>query len=504
MSIPSPFWRSLRKLVLPIVLALVALTSVAGQEKRAEKRTMPASSAVSPQNGGTQGTGPAAPAPDTLVQLNSALESLAEKVSQGVVQILVTGYGAVEDSARTDTALIARQKAIGSGVVVDASGYVMTNAHVVEGARRIRIVLPVPLSEGATLEPEGKRRILEAKVIGVHQETDLALLKVEGKSLPFLPLAPTRRVHQGQLVFAVGSPEGLQNTITMGVISSVARQPDPNKAMVYIQTDAPINPGNSGGPLVDMEGNVVGINTFILSGSGGNEGIGFAIPSRIVSFVYLSLRKYGHVHRSEIEAGAQTITPSLASGLGLKRSWGVLISDVKPGGPAEAAGLKIGDIVITADERPIDTLPAFTGAMYLHPVDQVLRLEVLRDADKRVLNIPVLQEKHAMDQLLDLADPESNLVPQLAVLAVSIDDRIRPMLGELRISTGVIVLGRAANLLGPDVGLTTGDIIHAINNRQVDTVDNLRSALSSLKAGDPIALQVERQGKLQFLSFEMD
>jgi serine protease Do len=362
----------------------------------------------------------------------------------------------------------------------------------------------VPGSESASLEPEGKRRILEAKVVGVHPESDLALLKVEAKRLSTLPLASTRRVHQGELVFAIGSPEGLQNSITMGVVSAVARQPDPNKAMIYIQTDAPINPGNSGGPLVDMDGNVVGINTFILSGSGGNEGLGFAIPARIVSFVYQSLRKYGHVHRSEIEAVAQTITPSLASGLGLKRSWGVLISDVRPGGPAEAAGLRIGDIVLTADDRPTDTLPSFTAALYLHPADQVLRLDVLRDGDKKTLLIPVLQEKHAMDQLLDLADPETSLVSQLGVLAVSVDDRIRQTLGELRSPTGVIVLGRAASLLGPDAGLATGDIIHAINNRPVDTVDNLRSALSTLKAGDAVALQVERQGKLQFVSFEME
>lgn len=215
--------------------------------------------------------------PETFVQLNGDLEGLAEKVSQGVVQVLVTGYGPVEENSRTETALIARQRAIGSGVVVDPSGYIMTNAHVVEGARRIRVVLPVPLSEGATLEPEGKRHILEAKLVGIHSESDLALLKVtSAKELPALPLETATRVRQGQLVFAVGSPEGLQNTITMGVVSSVARQPDPNKGMGYIQTDAPINPGNSGGPLVDMNGHVVGINTFILSGSGGAKA--WALP----------------------------------------------------------------------------------------------------------------------------------------------------------------------------------------------------------------------------------
>jgi serine protease Do len=491
----------------PFLVLLATLSVTTAAAKQADSRQ---SSSGSPRTATAEGrkdkaeTGHLADPPDTLVQLNAALEGLADKVSQGVVQVLVTGYGPLEESGRTDTALIARQRAIGSGVIVDPNGYVMTNAHVVEGARRIRVVLPVPAGESATLEPEGKRRILEAKLLGVHQETDLALLKVSAKDLPALPLATTRRVRQGQLVFAIGSPEGLQNTITMGVISSVARQADPNKPMVYIQTDAPINPGNSGGPLVDMDGNVVGINTFILSGSGGSEGIGFAIPARVVRFVYESLRKYGHVHRSEIEAGAQTITPSLAAGLGLKRSWGVLISDVKPGGPAEAAGLKVGDILLAADDRSIDTLPAFTGALYLHPVDQVLKLDVLRDTEKKTLLIPVLQERHPMDQLLDLADSQSNLVPQLAILAIGLDDRIRSMAGDLRISSGVIVLGRAADLFGPDIGLTTGDVIHAINNRPVDTVENLRSALSQLKSGDSVALQVERQGKLQFVSFELD
>jgi len=447
-------------------------------------------------------TEPAAP---TLVQFNNGLQQLAAKVSAGVVQVLVNGYGAVEgSSSKGEAALIARQRAIGSGVVVDADGYIMTNAHVVEGAQRIRIVLPIAYAPGQVpiVETEGKLRVLDAKLIGVHKESDLALLKVNAKNLPTLPLAAARRVIQGELVFAVGSPEGLRNTITMGVISSVARQPDPEKGMVYLQTDAPINPGNSGGPLVDVEGNVIGINTFILSQGGGSEGLGFAIPARVVEFVYHSLRRYGHVHRSEIKAGAQTITPTLASALGLKRSYGVVISDVIPEGPAEAAGLKIGDIVLTADDRPIETLPAFIGAMYLHPVDKVLKLEVLRGSEKKILYIPVLQENHSMDQLLDLANAEQNLVPQLAVLAVTFDDRLRQIVPDLRIPSGVVIIGRAADLLGPEVGLNTGDVIHAINGRPVDSVDDLRSALKQLKSGDSVALQVERSGKLEYVSFE--
>ncbi len=441
----------------------------------------------------------------TLLQFNDALQRLAAHVSAGVVQIMVNGYGPLEEG-KGDAALIARQRAIGSGVVVDPSGYIMTNAHVVEGAQRIRVVLPMGLGvgEGPEVETEGRLRVLDAKLIGVHKDTDLALLKINAKDLPTLPLAANRRVIQGELVFAIGSPEGLRNTITMGVVSSTARQPDPDKAMVYIQTDAPINPGNSGGPLVDVEGNVLGINTFIYSTGGGSEGLGFAIPARVVDFVYHSLRKYGHVHRSEIEAGAQTITPDLASGLGLKQDFGVVISDILPGGPAEAAGLKIGDVVRSVDDRPVETLPAFMGMLYLHPVDKVLKMVVMRDGVIKTLNIPVLQESHRMDQLLDLGQTEKDLVPQLAILAISIDDTIRPMIPDLRIPSGVVVVGRAADLFGPDIGLSNGDIIHSINNRPVDTVDNLRSALKQFKSGDPVVLQIERVGKLQYLPFEME
>ncbi len=232
----------------------------------------------------------------------------------------------------------------------------------------------------------------------------------------------------GQLVFAIGSPEGLQNSVTMGVVSAVARQADPEKPLTYIQTDAPINPGNSGGPLVDMNGSVVGINTFILSEGGGSEGLGFAIPARIVDFVYHSLRKYGHVHRVEIGAVAQEITPTLADGLHLAQRWGVIVADVKPDGPAAAAGLQVQDIVLTADDRRIETLPRTFSALYLHRLDQVLKLEILRGDQKKILYVPAIEHRDQMDQLFDAADPEKSLVPRLGILAADLTQQ-RPQPG---------------------------------------------------------------------------
>jgi serine protease Do len=446
-----------------------------------------------------------AEAPAVLQQLNSAIEQLTARISPAVVQILVTGYGAVDEKDHSQTALITRENAIGSGVIVDSDGYIMTNAHVVEAAQRIHVALPMAsVNFPDQIAPVGKQRIVEARLIGVHKDTDLALIKIDETGLPTLSLGSRRPVHQGELVFALGSPEGLENSVTMGVVSSVARQADPSRPMVYIQTDAPINPGNSGGPLVDTDGYVIGINTFILSSAGGSEGLGFAIPARVVNFVYESLRKYGHVHRIEVKAGAQTITENLAKGLGLAQNWGVVIDDVTPGGPAEAGGLKIGDIVLRADGRLIGTLPAFTAALYLHPLDESLKLEVLRGTERKTLYIAALEMKDAMDSLPDLANPRDNLVNRLGILALDLNDELRSVLGTLRNPSGVVVVARVANFLSSASGLETGDVIHSVNQTPIDSLTSLRAALRQIKPHDPVVLQVERGGGLQWLAFEME
>src|ERR1700733_5756821 len=487
MFVPADAFRSSGRVFFLIFLAMVLLFSPFSRGQQAAPKSQPAAPSqatvppkANPETEIGKAVGPRPEdAPQVLRDLNSALEGLVAKVSPAVVQVLVTGYGAIEESSRSETALIARQHAVGSGVIVDSDGYIMTNAHVVEGAQRIRVVLPMPSLDRPQVEPVGKEHVLDAKLIGIHKDSDLALLQIDQKNLPPLELGSARRIHQGQLVFAIGSPEGLQNSVTMGVVSSVGRQPDPDRAMVYIQTDAPINPGNSGGPLIDVDGYVLGINTLILSQGGGSEGLGFAIPARIVRFVYQSLRKYGHVHRVEIGAIAQNITPSLAEGLNLSRSWGVIVSDVNPGGSAEAAGLKTGDIVVSADDRPIDTLPALTAAMYLHPLDEVMKVVVLRGSEKKTLYVAVSEHRDQMDKLIDAVNPDESLVSRLGILAIDLNDQIRSVVGDLRISNGVVVIARAANLIGPDTGLKTGDVIHTVNTTPVDSVTSLRQVLRS-------------------------
>ena len=485
---------------LSILIFATCLAAIEAQTSLKPAAQEPAQKNLSRENNQAKPNEP----PSVLVQLNGALQSLAAKVSPAVVQILVTGYGPLKEENRSQTAFIVRQHAVGSGVIVDSDGYIITNAHVVEGAQRIRVALPLPMGEPVTQIPIGKRRVLEARLIGQHTETDLALLKIDETDLPTLPFLSQQRPHVGQLVFAIGSPEGLQNSVTMGVVSALARQPDPSKSLTYLQTDAPINPGNSGGPLVDMNGFVVGINTFILSQGGGSEGLGFAIPARVVDFVYRSLRKYGHVHRVEIGAAAQEITTTLADGLHLPQRWGVVVDDVKPDGPAAAAGLQIQDIILMADDRRIETLPSLSSALYLHRLDEVVKLQILRGNEKKTLYVPAIEQHDHMDELLDKVNPENSLIPRLGVLAIDLTPDLRSRLGSLRIPSGVVVVGRAADLIMPDTGLLASDIIHQLNTKSIDSMDELRAAVGALKTGDPVVLQVERDGGLLYVSFELE
>jgi serine protease Do len=429
------------------------------------------------------------------------------RVSPSVVQVLATGYGATQGGDSGETALvIGRLRSIGSGVVVDPEGYILTNAHVIKGSQRVQVILPsLSASVSSTLSaltPRG--RPMDARIVGVSRDIDLALLKIEAQGLQALPMGKYTSLRQGQMVLAFGSPGGLQNSVTMGVVSSVARQPDPDNPLVYIQTDAPINPGNSGGPLVNIDGEVVGINTFILTESGGNEGLGFAIPSGIVTVALPQLRKYGHLHRGEIGIQVQTITTPLAEGLGLPTDHGVIVSDVLPGGPAAQAGLKVQDIILTVNGKAVGNLPLFGLYMFmLHAGDQA-KIEVLRGSERIPLEVPVIQRPHNVDRLADLVDPEKNLVSKLGILGIEINKTTAPLLPEVREPSGVIVAAKVAGLGGQENSLAAGDIIHGVNGTPVISLDFLRSKLDEIKPGSPVVLQIERAGELMYTTFPTD
>ena len=444
-----------------------------------------------------------------LDQFSDSMDELTARVSPAVVQVRVTGYRAVEDKDEDDQAsMIGRQKSLGSGVIVDPDGYIITNAHVVKGAQRVRVFL-TPISDGesqvsSSLGIGRHPAPLDAKIVGIAPTIDLALLKVEATGLPTLPFADYRDLKKGQIVLAFGNPEGLENSVTMGIVSAVARQADPNSATVFIQTDAPINPGNSGGPLVNTRGEIVGINSFILSETGGSQGLGFAIPSSLVRFVYEELRKYGRVHRSMIGVSLQEITPDLAAGLSLPRREGVVVSDVMPSGPAAKAGLKIQDVIVTLDGRPIGALPIAEMIIATKPAGASVKLEVLRGNQQIALDIPVAEQKEKIDRLADLVDPGKSLVPKLGIFGVQIDERLGDDVEDLRIPSGIVVAALSADLSGIDSELQVGDVIHAVNGTRIETLDGLRAALNAIPAGAAGVLQIERDQKLAYVTFEMD
>jgi serine protease Do len=445
-------------------------------------------------------------APDALHQLNDSVEALVQRVSPTVVQILVSGYSSTEDTGQGQmSVVVGKQRTIGSGVIVDPEGYIVTNAHVVKGAEKIQVIVP-PLPAALNAPdaiPANREQTFDARIVGVARQIDLAVIKIEAHKLPAIPIRKAVLPKQGEMVFAFGSPEGLRNSVTMGVVSAVARQPDPDSPLVYVQTDTPINPGNSGGPLVDADGELVGINTFILSSSGGNQGLGFAIPAGVVAFAYPQLLKYGHIHEPEIGAILQTITPELAAGLHLPRDFGVIVSDVVPGGPADRAGLRIQDIIVRVDGARTGSLPLFSQSLYMHGSGEHAKLEVLRGSDRLDLDVSLAERPHQVDSLVDSVDPVKNLVSHLGILGVELNPDLAHSLPDLRIPSGIIVAAKTLGNGTGEVPLQTGDVIHGLNGTTVTSMADLRDGLAKLAAGDAVVLWIERYGQLIYVSFVM-
>jgi serine protease Do len=477
----------LRALCGLFVMAALSLSVLAG---RANSQTPPAQAGV-----------------DVIHTMSAAFESLVKRVSPAVVEVLVTGYGSGdEDDDDKGPSPLGRERSLGSGVIIDPDGYIVTNYHVVKGADRVRVVLTPQVGEESQAPAmlKSKGQVLNARIVGTSKTIDLAVLKVEATGLPTLPFAHYDQLHKGEVVLAFGSPEGLENSVTFGLVSSVLRQPDPDDPMVYIQTDAAINPGNSGGPLVDVDGNVVGIDTFIYTKSGGNEGIGFAIPSGIARYAYEQIRKYGRVRRRTIGADLQSLTPDLAGGLGLTDTPGVVVADVDDDGPAEHAGLKVGDVIESIDGMPVDNVALFTLSLYLRTTADKVNLQVVRGTKRLSIDVPVLEPTHDLSRLADLSNPTTDLIPRLGIIGATITREIEELVGPLRIPSGVLVTATVANRLAVDSGLQEGDVIHAFNRAPIKSVDELRTAFGKLKPGDPVALQVERGGKLTFVTFDME
>ena len=440
--------------------------------------------------------------PSALIDLTGALETTAQSASRAVVEVFTISYTPAEGVVPRSADLVSTQRASGSGVVVDPQGFIITNAHVVRGAQRVRVELPPAGTGHSVLASRG--RVVPAEVVGLDTETDLAVLKIAEQNLPALAFGDSDDLKAGQLVIALGSPLGLGHTVSLGVVSAVARQLESESPMIYVQTDASINPGSSGGPLVDLRGRLVGINTLIASRAAGNEGLAFAAPSNIVRTVYEQIRKSGRVRRGDIGVRAQTLTPTLAAGLGLSRDTGVVLSDVLPRSPAARSSLRPGDLVLTVDGKAMENGRQLQVTLYRRFVGDVVTLEVMRDG--QTLKIPVaMTERNDAFDLSATADPREHLVSRLGILGVSLNPQIADVLSVQRVSSGVVVASTVPNAIDArDGGLAAGDVIYAINRTPVQAVAALRTAIDALKPGDPVVLHVERRGELIYVAFSVE
>jgi serine protease Do len=434
----------------------------------------------------------------SLTELSTAFETLARRVRPSVVQIFSTGYASAEESESSNTSsLLSKQRSTGSGVILSEDGLILTNNHVVHNALKIEVKL-----HNETPNKRMPDSTVSARLIGVDREADLAVIKIEKTGLPRLTLGDSNKLRQGQLVMAFGNPLGLEGSVSMGIVSSTARQLKLDDPMTYVQTDAPINPGNSGGPLVDSEGEVVGINTFILTQSGGSEGIGFAVPSNLARSSYAQIIKDGHVHRGQIGIVAQTITPALAKGLALSQDWGVIAADVVPDGPADKAGLKPGDIIVTVAGKEMEDGRQLENLVYQQPLSAIVDVTVNRDGNVLNFSMPVIERDDDPQRFADMVNPEKNLVRRLGILAIEITDKLSDLLPDLRHDYGVVVAARASD--APGAVLEPGDVIYEVNKTPAVSIAALRAVLDATKSGDTLVLHIQRGTKLKYIAIDLE
>jgi serine protease Do len=405
---------------------------------------------------------------------------LAEKVRPGVVNIQVVktvknaGFGfpnpfRTPENPHRDP----EQPGVGSGFVISSDGYILTNNHVVDDANQIKIKLA-----------DGKE--YDAKVVGRDPKTDLALLKAEGVSgLQSLQLGDSDSLKVGNWVVAVGSPFGLEQTVTAGIVSAKGRVIGSGPYDNFIQTDASINPGNSGGPLLNTEGEVIGINTAIFSQSGGNVGIGFAIPVNMAKEIVPQLKDKGHVTRGWLGVGIQKITPELSKSFGLKDEKGALVAQVVKGGPADKAGIETGDVIVEFDGKNVDDSKDLPRMVASIPVGKTVAVKVLRVGTVVDREVKIGE----MEQKAEVADASTR--KPLGMTVQNITPEIAKGLG-LKSETGVVVANVVSGSPAAKADIRSGDVIQQVNKKPVKDVEDFKQKIESAKDQETILLLIQR------------
>jgi serine protease Do len=376
-----------------------------------------------------------------------------------------------------------RAKSLGSGFVIDASGYIITNNHVVENADEIMVRLST-----------GKE--FKAKVIGRDSKTDIALVQISGAGdLTPVVLGNSDDLKVGQWVVAIGNPFGLENTVTAGIVSAMARHINQGPYDDFIQTDAAINPGNSGGPLLNTRGEVVGINTAIFSRSGGNIGIGFAIPIGLAKEIVPQLKEKGHVTRGWLGVMIQKVTPDIAETLGLPEAKGALVADVVKEGPAEVAGLKQGDVIVEYDGKVVGDSAELPLLVARTPVGKTVKVKVIRDKAATHFDITIAELKEE-----EVAQASSGSVERLGLTVQTLTPDLAENLGLDRALKGVVVTQVDPDGPGAEAGLRRGDVIIEVNRQPVKDADAYRKTLKDAGDGKSVLFLVRRGDNTIFLA----
>ncbi len=366
-----------------------------------------------------------------------------------------------------------KQRSLGSGFILDREGFIATNNHVVENADQIKVRL-------------ADEREFDAKVIGRDPKTDLALIQIEGaKDLSPLKMGDSERLEVGSWVLAVGSPFGLEQTVTAGIVSAKGRFIGAGPYDDFIQTDASINPGNSGGPLLNMSGEVVGINTAIVAQG---QGIGFAIPVNLAQNIVAQLKEHGSVTRGWMGVGIQDLTPELAQYYGLKDQKGVLVTQIFPGDPAEKAGIKTKDVIVAVDGKPVGTSRELSSAVAAMAVGREVPVKVLRDGKEQTVKV-LLTERKDTEATAKSAAPETE---ELGIRAADLNPETARRFGIDENEKGVLIAAVKSGSKADQAGLQQGDIVKEVNRVAVQSVGELKSEFAKAKAGDAVPFLVKR------------
>ena len=384
------------------------------------------------------------------------------------------------------------KRGMGSGFVIDKEGHILTNYHVIDGADEIVVML----------ESNGKEKEYTATLIGSDSKTDIALIKINRKpgdntEFPFLELGSSENLEVGEWVVAIGNPFGLSHTVTVGVVSALGRSIGAGPYDEFIQTDASINPGNSGGPLINIDGQVIGINTAIISGNaGGNVGIGFAIPINIAKGILKDLKENGSVTRGWLGVMIQKITPELEKSFGLSQSEGALVGDVIPDGPAAKGGIKRGDVIINFNNQPVSDMEDLPKIVAATNPGSAVNVEVIRDGARKILQVTIEV----------LKDSQELVVAKVDLLGLQVQDITEELAESLKLRgvEGVLVSDVIAGNPASEAGIRRGDVISEMNRSPVKNIGDYQNLLASVKKGSSVLFLIKRGGTTIYIAVKVE